>query len=823
MIQENKTATLFRFLLSCFLLLSTVNSVDVNVGIFSSISGVNAIEGRVPLQTFLTSAISLLAEINNLNAGLPTVPFQVENDLDPSQPVNEFTCDVTLVPYVVDTIGDLSEGLSGFSIINDNVPLHGIIGSVRSSVTVPLSFVSSTDEIPIISFGATSPRLSDVNTHKFFSRTVISDVEIAKTYVDFLLEIGISQAVVLYIEDDYGSAFKDALFSISDDVGFEFELIPYPANSGQAEIEDVVRRVKQTQLNVVLAICFDVDAVSIMEAAVKEDPNNDEESWVGPGKLWVFTDGVASVEDLVDVFNSQKPNATIEDKELFISSLDGMFLLNQVAERELTFETITAQNERFDSRLGWNVDQLEEIYKKLPGGEEYLFGERNGVEFDAQQTLNLSDITSEGINYFGYFALDALIVFRNVVERLAFDNCDNIGNFTGAQFVDALQTISSDGIQGITGDLEFDASGTRSLASGAVQLVKMNLDLDQEGLLVTSSEQQAVFQEGAWDISNLQFLGDQSVNFTDIPDSVERNEVDQTVLNAMKGFAGLGLFIVGLLSLWLFVYQHYQVVAAAQPFDQSFKRYTDTENNLRCNFRYYLFSFGLTVIYTSLLIKLRKIMGIFNATVRNDKFVPIHTKSELSDLVPIFSIVINILLLFLLFFLSQLEYKTRIVTRDEFGQVTETYGICTLADNGYFSLFILLFIFHGTLYIYGVSVVFQARKISSDFHDGFSVAMSVLVQVELSILAVPIMIAIGPEESTIFYLVQGLVVLVFCVILLGLLFGEKVYRVAIGDTEVIWHIDNNLDEGLTPSHNGSLSLDENDSQSSRHTMKTNNF
>eukprot|EP00924_Labyrinthula_sp_SR-Ha-C_P013379 augustus_masked-scaffold_5-processed-gene-0.40-mRNA-1 protein AED:1.00 eAED:1.00 QI:0/-1/0/0/-1/1/1/0/843 len=831
-------------LLFTFYFFTSVNSVDINLGIFSSISGVNAIDGRTALPTFLTSAISLLAEINNLNQGFPSVPFQIENGFSSDEVVDEFTCDVTLVPYVVDTVGDFSEALANFAILNDNIELHGIIGSIRSSVTIPLSFVSSTDQIPIISFGATSPRLSDLNTHKFFSRTVISDAEIAQTYIDFLLDIEIKQAVVLYIEDDYGSAFKDALFSLSepDDVDIEFQLMPYPADAGVAQIQDVVSKIKQTKLNVVLAICFDVDVVTIMEAAAKEDETTEEESWTGKGKLWVFTDGVASVDDVVNVFTSQNPNPTEEEKEFFARSFDGMFLLNQVAERESTRETISNHNERFDERLGWNEEQLEEIYNKLPGGLEYLFGEDDGDEFDASETFEDEEISSDMINFFGYFALDALLVFRNVIESLGTGDCDNIGNFTGTQFVEALQQVSNEGIKGITGDLEFDASGTRSLSSGAVQLVKMNLKVGDDGEFITSSEQQALYEGSVWNLSALEYIEGEKPNFTDPPDFIERNEIDESIVVAMRTLAGIGLVFVLALSLWVTKNQDYQIVAAAQPVyllftlfgvmillisifltDQSLERYDAAENSLRCNLPYYLFSFGLTIVYTALFIKLQKIMKIYNTTEEDAKIISDDkrkdTYSSSGVLVIIF---INITLLLVIVLLSRLEYTIRVAEEDEFGQPVETYGICLLKKDSIFAPFIALFVFHGALSVYGGVVVFQARNISSDFHDGFSVAMSIFVQVQLSTLAVPIMIAIGPEESTIFYLVQCLVVLLFCGILLALLFGEKIYRVAIGDTEVIWNDEKNVDAAPS-SYPHSLSLEENVSQVSGHTMKTNAF
>eukprot|EP00924_Labyrinthula_sp_SR-Ha-C_P015020 snap_masked-scaffold_9-processed-gene-5.18-mRNA-1 protein AED:1.00 eAED:1.00 QI:0/0/0/0/1/1/2/0/831 len=830
-----KSLTIFYLFVQVFLM-QYVKTIDINVGIFSSMSVVNNNNERTALPTYLTSALALLSEINNLNKKLPTIPYQLENNLDPEEPVEQFICkDVNLIPYIVDTVGDFSKALSGFSILSENVHLQGIIGPVRSSVAVPLSFVSSTSQIPIVSFGATSPRLNDINTHKFFTRTKISDDKIAQSYVDLLLELDIHRAVVLYIEDEYGSGFKDALFSVadSDEVDMTFDIIPHARNAGKAEINDVVGRIKQSKLNVVIAITFTVNVVSIMEAAARS--SEDEESWVGAGKLWMFADAVPTLDDILNV-----PNATLQEKELFVESFNGMFLVSQVARRPETEKLITAQNERFDSRLGWNETQLEKMYSMLPGGPNYLFGTDAQDPFDASKRFAANFPTSSLISDLGYFSLDALIVFRQVVDKIGAEDCSKLENFTGVDFLEALSSLES--IPGVTGDLKFDASGGTGLASGAVQIVKMNLALDKNGEIETNSERQGLFLHSEWDLENLTFNNDVHPLFTDRPERLEKNEVDKIAVDVIRIIASSAAVVVTILFAWILRNQHYPVIAAAQPWyliltllgvmimliaiffaDQSGTRYSYAENRVRCNLPYYLFSFGLTIIYTSLLLKLTKIISVYQETVKQEKLAYKRKSEGLSLAFPVVIILINIFLLLFIVLTSELEFKTRVIARDEFDQVTETYGVCTLAEDANLTVYILLFIFHGLLYVYGVTVVLRARKIPSDFHDGFSVAMSVFAQVQLSILAVPIMTAIGPEESTILYLVQSLVVLLFCAILLGLLFASKVYRVLTGETDVFWHDNRNLAEGLSSSYVNSVQFGDNQSHLSAHTLKTNSF
>lgn len=83
-------------------------------------------------------------------------------------------------------------------------PIVGVVGPYSSSVALQVSNLLGLFQVPHISYGATSPLLSDKNRFKYFIRTVPSDEVRARALVDLLLVNGTKYVSVVYSDDEFG-------------------------------------------------------------------------------------------------------------------------------------------------------------------------------------------------------------------------------------------------------------------------------------------------------------------------------------------------------------------------------------------------------------------------------------------------------------------------------------------------------------------------------------------------------------------------------------------------------------------------------------------
>ncbi|XP_028400072.1 metabotropic glutamate receptor-like [Dendronephthya gigantea] len=84
-------------------------------------------------------------------------------------------------------------------------PIVGLVGPPKSEEAVYTAKVLDVFEIPVISYSATSEKLSDKKQFKYFSRTVPSDVSQAKAIVDFFRYFNWTYVNAVYSDDWYGT------------------------------------------------------------------------------------------------------------------------------------------------------------------------------------------------------------------------------------------------------------------------------------------------------------------------------------------------------------------------------------------------------------------------------------------------------------------------------------------------------------------------------------------------------------------------------------------------------------------------------------------
>ena len=177
---------------------------------------------------------------------------------------------------------------------------RAVIGGANSHVTMALAEVLKLHRIPLISYGTTSPELSNVDKYPYFMRTVSTNDAQALAIVDVLKTFNWDYVTVFYSDSPYGeSAFT------------EFMKIAQSENiciASQVKLEDYIVADKQAMANlarfyiqegfpesrVVVLFTSDSDARALL-SAYKSQLNDD----IGH-VVWIGTDLWGSRSKVID-------------------------------------------------------------------------------------------------------------------------------------------------------------------------------------------------------------------------------------------------------------------------------------------------------------------------------------------------------------------------------------------------------------------------------------------------------------------------------------------------------------------------------------------
>ncbi|CAE7311867.1 mGluR, partial [Symbiodinium sp. CCMP2456] len=83
-------------------------------------------------------------------------------------------------------------------------PVAGLIGTTTSVVSVPLAILSAGQKVPQVSFGATTPSLSNKESYPYFLRTIPPDSIQSIALLTWLDAFQVHFALCIYSDEAYG-------------------------------------------------------------------------------------------------------------------------------------------------------------------------------------------------------------------------------------------------------------------------------------------------------------------------------------------------------------------------------------------------------------------------------------------------------------------------------------------------------------------------------------------------------------------------------------------------------------------------------------------
>lgn len=164
---------------------------------------------------------------------------------------------------------------------------HAIIGPAYSSRAKVLSqYLARRRHLPLVSFSATSPALSDSSKYPYFTRTVTADDAVAFAAIDFVVQMGWERVAFLYGEDIFGSGLHTACRNYKDmhASGLGWLSVPFPADvTEESKIEAALETIQRENFLVVFYAGVSTALPFIIRKAVELNiiGKNSGYTWVG--------------------------------------------------------------------------------------------------------------------------------------------------------------------------------------------------------------------------------------------------------------------------------------------------------------------------------------------------------------------------------------------------------------------------------------------------------------------------------------------------------------------------------------------------------------
>ncbi|CAF1481039.1 unnamed protein product [Rotaria magnacalcarata] len=121
----------------------------------------------------------------------------------------------------VQTKGNVIDSLSSSCLAVSTEKIIGIVGPIYSREAHIIAAFANRIGIPVISFSATDPDLTDRNTYPAFFRTVPPDDIAALSIAQLFIQFNWTSCIIIYQNDNFGTNGAKALAQVFNDYGFQ--------------------------------------------------------------------------------------------------------------------------------------------------------------------------------------------------------------------------------------------------------------------------------------------------------------------------------------------------------------------------------------------------------------------------------------------------------------------------------------------------------------------------------------------------------------------------------------------------------------------------
>ena len=162
-----------------------------------------------------------------------------------------------------------------------------------SSACEVTGYLSGGQEIPQISWGCTSPTLSDKEDYKFFSRTISPETSKGPALIMFMKHFKWTRAAMLTstssIEFKSGLQLTDQLANASIEI---LKVAPFEPGKFDAAVKknDIMLLIKRSGIRITILLAGSRDAVAVASQAQRQE-------MAASGWAWIWLDGSGTDQD----------------------------------------------------------------------------------------------------------------------------------------------------------------------------------------------------------------------------------------------------------------------------------------------------------------------------------------------------------------------------------------------------------------------------------------------------------------------------------------------------------------------------------------------
>jgi len=212
-----------------------------------------------------------------------------------------------------DSRGLPAEGVSAIKKVIFTDSISYVIDDSISSVTLAMAPVAEENKVLLLSTGSTAPNISQAG--QFIFRIWNSDAIEGQNVADYAVDsIGVRNASILYINNDYGIGLKDIYTNEFRKKGGEIQLV-LSFNSGDTDFRTLLTKILKEKSQAIYLIAYPSDAKIIVQQAKELGYKN---IWLGsvtmldPTVIQTISDAGYRAYLPVPVFPDAKQDRTVE-------------------------------------------------------------------------------------------------------------------------------------------------------------------------------------------------------------------------------------------------------------------------------------------------------------------------------------------------------------------------------------------------------------------------------------------------------------------------------------------------------------------------------
>lgn len=376
-----------------------------------------------------------------------------------------------------------------------------VIGPMRSACSTPVAMLGGLQKRLSVSPWSTSPDLEDQAQYPYFTRTIAQDDSTILAIISWLQQNTWTRVGLLYIKDEWGSGFATSL--AREFSSRSMELVSQSFNENDAaSITTAVGQLASQRVRIVISLNFDTDFVTIVDAGIAAGILGAGHHWIwGTGQQWSgLSAAQAAAVDGSALIEAQGAVSTYAPWAAFLSEWRNL------------------------SAAAFNGD--------LP--------------LDHQLDVDFFIRTADSVHDLASYAFDAVaaVVLAGCKAAPATDTPSLYGALVNLTF------------EGVSGDVRFTATGSRTFASSSFFLTNIRLAARRSNSLETVVVKGYDHTSGAF-AASCGICGGRSFLFTGgsalAPSDVwpTDDDDDQTLPIALGASLG-GAFLIGLVGFGVY-------------------------------------------------------------------------------------------------------------------------------------------------------------------------------------------------------------------------------------------------------------------------------